>query len=576
MLIVCFILVYNRLFSWIVNRISALLAPTKESLNPTINEENQNNNNNNDQIEIDENTNHSNPTILTSHPPQTVMCAMKRTFDYLEMESSSFVLQLRQFEDNNDDEDDDDLLNKNNNNNNTINTPSSPNNHQSTNLINDLNTNKTNSLSDDKPIKNLIENWTKVVAASSSNWMQMIETKTNNISNKILSSPHSRFNLSARAISETNLALRKKTVENNVKKHYQSSNNICINSKQSSSPLLLHINPLIKQEKLQINHSNPNISLLNHNLNEQIKTDHDFDALKIAILDIFGFENFSTNTFEQLCINIANEQIQYYFNQHVFSCERQEYINENLSISPLPAKMDFTFYDNRPLLDMFLNKPVGILALIDEESRFPKASDYTLVDKLNANFSNSPLYIRSKSSFSSSSQHSISSSSSTLQSIPSFSIIHFAGQVQYDARGFLEKNRDYLAPEIIQVLRSSNVQLVSSLFQLPLTKTGTLSDHDNQRFHTSIHESNTLDINNTLMPLNASHNRIQATVSTSFRYSLTDLFSKMTHGSPKFVRCFKPNNDRVPGCFDVQTVLEQLKYSGILAGKIYFYLKYNI
>jgi len=72
------------------------------------------------------------------------------------------------------------------------------------------------------------------------------------------------------------------------------------------------------------------------------------------------------------------------------------------------------------------------------------------------------------------------------------------------------------------------------------------------------------------MPLNASHNRIQATVSTSFRYSLTDLFSKMTHGSPKFVRCFKPNNDRVPGCFDVQTVLEQLKYSGILAGKICF------
>ncbi|CAF4429484.1 unnamed protein product, partial [Adineta steineri] len=78
---------------------------------------------------------------------------------------------------------------------------------------------------------------------------------------------------------------------------------------------------------------------------------------------------------------------------------------------------------------------VGILALIDEESRFPKATDFTLVDKLNANFSNSPLYIRSKSSFSSSSISS--SSSSTHQSIPSFSIIHFAGQVQYDARGFL-------------------------------------------------------------------------------------------------------------------------------------------
>jgi myosin heavy subunit len=68
------------------------------------------------------------------------------------------------------------------------------------------------------------------------------------------------------------------------------------------------------------------------------------------------------------------------------------------------------------------------------------------------------------------------------------------------------------------------------------------------------------------MPLNASHNRVQATISTYFRYSLTDLFSKMVHGSPRFVRCFKPNNDRIPDCFDTQTVLEQLKYSGILAG----------
>lgn len=211
---------------------------------------------------------------------------------------------------------------------------------------------------------------------------------------------------------------------------------------------------------------------------------------------------------------------------------------------------------------------MGILALIDEESRFPKASDYTLVDKLNANFSSSPLYIRSKSSFSSSSQHSISSSlSSTLQSMPTFSIMHFAGQVQYDARGFLEKNRDYVAPEIIQVLRSSHVQLVSSLFQLPLTKTGALSDGENNRYQSSTLDSNaSFDMNTASMFLSASHNRVQATVSTYFRYSLTDLFSKMIHGSPKFVRCFKPNNDRIPGCFDRETVLEQLKYSGILAG----------
>jgi hypothetical protein len=280
---------------------------------------------------------------MTSYPPPTVMYAMKRTLDCLDIISTSpFLLQLHQTED----DDDDDLLNTNNNNNNTSNVSSPPthpvNNHQTTSLINDLNN---NSSSSDKPIKNLIENWSKVVAASSSsNWAKMVEHKTN----KIL---QTRLNLSNRATSETNLTLRKKTVENNVKKHYQSSNNLSINTKQSL-PLLL-----IKQEKLANNHKTTVRNPSSHSINQN---SNDYDALKIAILDIFGFENFTTNTFEQLCINIANEQIQYYFNQHVFACERQEYINENLNVLPLPAKMDFTFYDNRPLLDMFLNKPVSL------------------------------------------------------------------------------------------------------------------------------------------------------------------------------------------------------------------------
>ena len=303
------------------------------------------------------------------------MCAMRRTFDYLEIESSSssFVLQYPDFDD---EDDDDDLLNRNNNNNNnTIHAPSpsthSVHNHQPSNLINDLNNNnKTNSLSNEKPVKNLIENWSKVVAASSSNWAQMVDQKlkpTNNIfSNKIHPVSHARFNLSNRATSETNLALRKKTVENNVKKHYQSSNNLCINSKQTPPlPLLLPMLPLIKQDKFENSQSNLRItakpgtpSSNRRSRYDQPRMETDCDALKIAILDIFGFENFSTNTFEQLCINIANEQIQYYFNQHVFAAEKQEYINESLTVLPLPAKMDLTFYDNRPLLDMFLNKPV--------------------------------------------------------------------------------------------------------------------------------------------------------------------------------------------------------------------------
>ena len=409
-------LVYNRLFSWIVNRISALLAPSTiaaaissqtvlspltddDSSKYSVHNYNTNNNNNQDdpsdnEIEEyleDEEQQKPNTTMIISYPPQTVMHGMKRTLDYMEVppSSSSFLLQM-------DSSEDDDLLNansnNNNNNNNTTNAPSPPthpinghvpNSRPLANQINDLNHHKNNPppmehcLNGDKPIKNLIESWSKVVAAaaaaaaasspssSPTSRMRMMENKAhlnhNNLSpNRVLQCHHARFNLANRANSETNLALRKKTVENNVKKHYQSSNNLCVSTKQGASPSVF---ASIKQEMLSLgDHSSSILATraLNANLIDPTKKDeHDCDALKIAILDIFGFENFASNSFEQLCINIANEQIQYYFNQHVFACERQEYINENLSVLPLPAKMDFTFYDNRPLLDMFLNKPVS-------------------------------------------------------------------------------------------------------------------------------------------------------------------------------------------------------------------------
>ncbi|EGW12639.1 Myosin IIIA [Cricetulus griseus] len=103
------------------------------------------------------------------------------------------------------------------------------------------------------------------------------------------------------------------------------------------------------------------------------------EELSIGILDIFGFENFKRNSFEQLCINIANEQIQYYFNQHVFAWEQNEYLNEEVDARVIE------YEDNRPLLDMFLQKPMGLLSLLDEESRFPKATDQTLIEKFEDN-----------------------------------------------------------------------------------------------------------------------------------------------------------------------------------------------
>ncbi|KAL8623920.1 hypothetical protein ACOMHN_054261 [Nucella lapillus] len=171
------------------------------------------------------------------------------------------------------------------------------------------------------------------------------------------------------------------------------------------------------------------------------------DRLVTGLLDIFGFENFKTNSFEQLCINIANEQIQYYFNQHIFAWELAEYDKEGIDAT------EVSYVDNRPILDMFLSKPVGLLSLLDEESHFPKASDHTLVDKFNQNI-HSAVYSKLKGN----SLH--------------FNIDHFAGKVEYDATGFLEKNRDRLPVEIMNILRTSDNRVVRTLFQTPLTKTG--------------------------------------------------------------------------------------------------------
>ncbi|KTG05782.1 hypothetical protein cypCar_00007411 [Cyprinus carpio] len=116
-------------------------------------------------------------------------------------------------------------------------------------------------------------------------------------------------------------------------------------------------------------------------INSLLKPDNDNQSgeedkgLNIGILDIFGFENFKRNSFEQLCINIANEQIQFYFNQHIFAWEQDEYLNEDVDARVIE------YEDNRPLLDLFLQKPMGMLALLDEESRFPQATDQTLVGK---------------------------------------------------------------------------------------------------------------------------------------------------------------------------------------------------
>ncbi|CAL1536312.1 unnamed protein product [Lymnaea stagnalis] len=277
----------------------------------------------------------------------------------------------------------------------------------------------------------------------------------------------------------------------------------------------------------------------------------------VGLLDIFGFENFKSNSFEQLCINIANEQIQYYFNQHIFAWELEEYKNEQIDAA------EVAYVDNRPILDMFLAKPVGLLSLLDEESHFPKATDTTLVEKFHQNIKSS-IYSRPKSNE------------------LSFGIDHYAGKVEYEAQGFLEKNRDRLPVEITNIMRLSENTVVKSLFQTPLTKTGNLQSGS---LHSSSRNSSrggspmptspgvtiaTYSSKGSSMggsrhaPGSASMTRIQQTVATYFRYSLMDLLNKMVSGTPHFVRCLKPNDMKEPGHFNSERITTQLTYTGVL------------
>uniref|UniRef100_A0A4W2D8X1 non-specific serine/threonine protein kinase n=1 Tax=Bos indicus x Bos taurus TaxID=30522 RepID=A0A4W2D8X1_BOBOX len=270
------------------------------------------------------------------------------------------------------------------------------------------------------------------------------------------------------------------------------------------------------------------------------------DGMNVGILDIFGFENFQRNSFEQLCINIANEQIQYYFNQHVFALEQMEYQNEGIDATPVE------YEDNRPLLDMFLQKPLGLLALLDEESRFPQATDQTLVDKFEDNL-RCKYFWRPKGME------------------LCFGIQHYAGKVLYDASGVLEKNRDTLPADVVVILRASENQLLQQLFSIPLTKTGNLAQTRARitaasrslppHFSSGRLKVDTLEV---IRHPEETTNMKGQTMASYFRYSLMDLLSKMVVGQPHFVRCIKPNDDREALKFSTDKVRAQLRSTGIL------------
>ncbi|XP_029391530.1 unconventional myosin-VIIa [Mus pahari] len=230
----------------------------------------------------------------------------------------------------------------------------------------------------------------------------------------------------------------------------------------------------------------------------------------IGLLDIFGFENFTVNSFEQLCINFANEHLQQFFVRHVFKLEQEEYDLESIDW------LHIEFTDNQDALDMIANRPMNVISLIDEESKFPKGTDATMLHKLNSQHKLNANYVPPKNSHET-----------------QFGINHFAGVVYYESQGFLEKNRDTLHGDIIQLVHSSRNKFVKQIFQADVA-------------------------------MGAETRKRSPTLSSQFKRSLELLMRTLGACQPFFVRCIKPNEFKKPMLFDRHLCVRQLRYSGMM------------
>eukprot|EP00800_Vazella_pourtalesii_P021271 TRINITY_DN7830_c0_g1_i1.p1 TRINITY_DN7830_c0_g1~~TRINITY_DN7830_c0_g1_i1.p1 ORF type:complete len:1974 (-),score=571.80 TRINITY_DN7830_c0_g1_i1:235-6156(-) len=247
----------------------------------------------------------------------------------------------------------------------------------------------------------------------------------------------------------------------------------------------------------------------------------------IGILDIAGFEIFKLNSFEQLCINYTNEKLQQLFNHTMFVLEQEEYRLEGIEWNFIDFGLDL-----QPCIDL-IERPMGILALLDEECWFPKATDKTFVEKvLKEQKSNTSIR---KSDFRSGSD---------------FVVQHYAGEVEYVTQNWLIKNMDPLNDTIVDLLSSSTDKLVSELWKDTANIIGMgAKDQTPSKFGSSVAKKGMF-----------------RTVGQLYKEQLIKLMGTLSNTNPHFVRCIIPNHEKKAGKLVAPLVLEQLKCNGVLEG----------
>ncbi|KAM2542693.1 hypothetical protein TB2_022090 [Malus domestica] len=242
-------------------------------------------------------------------------------------------------------------------------------------------------------------------------------------------------------------------------------------------------------------------------INNSIGQDPDSKNL-IGVLDIYGFESFKTNSFEQFCINLTNEKLQQHFNQHVFKMEQEEYTKEEIDWSYIE------FIDNQDILDLIEKKPGGIIALLDEACMFPRSTHETFSQKLYQTFKDHKRFNKPK------------------LSPTDFTICHYAGDVTYQTEFFLDKNKDYVVAEHQALLSASKCSFVSGLFPL--------------------------------LPEESAKQSKFSSIGSQFKQQLQSLLETLSAIEPHYIRCVKPNNQLKPAIFENSAVLQQLCCGGVM------------
>ncbi|XP_069510588.1 myosin-4-like [Ambystoma mexicanum] len=243
----------------------------------------------------------------------------------------------------------------------------------------------------------------------------------------------------------------------------------------------------------------------------------------IGVLDIAGFEIFDFNTLEQLCINFTNEKLQQFFNHHMFVLEQEEYKKEGIEWAFIDFGMDLA-----ACIEL-IEKPMGIFSILEEECMFPKATDTSFKNKLyDQHLGKCNNFQKPKPTKGKAEAH--------------FALVHYAGTVDYNINGWLEKNKDPLNDSVIQLYQKASVKLLCFLYASHGAEEGAGKKAGKKKGGSF------------------------QTVSALFRENLNKLMSNLRSTHPHFVRCLIPNETKTPGAMDHHLVIHQLRCNGVLEG----------